>query len=62
MSGMVSSKCKNCGKSVRLVEHTWQHTWMIKDPEGKPGIGGSRFCAWRLHPTEQVIVAEPSDG
>jgi hypothetical protein len=34
---------------------------MIKDPEGKPGIGGSRFCAWRLHPTEQVVVAEPSD-
>jgi hypothetical protein len=59
---MVSSKCKNCGKSVRLIGGVWYHTWMIKTPEGTSAIGGSRPCAWREHPTVQELMAEPSDG
>ena len=58
---MIVSKCKHCGKRVRYVEGTWQHTWMNKGPDGKLGLAGSRFCAWRLHPLEQII-AEPTDG
>lgn len=55
-------KCKHCGKTVRFVAGEWHHVWRIRTPEGESALGGSRPCAWRVRPTEQMVFAEPSDG